>query len=377
MKSLYEKGHPSQEDQKNAFAFGRITRVFPSERLCEVKTFMGVGQIDDNHIPKCQWLNGDAHPDGDESTVLPRVGSFCIVFYIDGEPYVYGFFSPLTGDGSAQLGEEKEELNEGDRIILTRGGNKIILRTHGEIQVQSTNTCRTIWFPDRNLINTLCRNYEFRTDGGTVDWLNVDANDNTVFRQEFRDNINRNNVVVDEVGYVEGGALIYRRSIGAGATVGTTSPVWSEEVKPDGEWTRFIRVPDGAEGHRLNVKPDGTTKLEVGGKATVIIDPSGNITITNDGNTSITTKGSTTIKSDGPNTIDCSEATINASGSVNVKAGGSATVKAGGSATVDASSINLKASGNSIKGGAVPANPINNDPITGLPLTPTGGTELA
>lgn len=329
-KSIYEKGHQTREDQKNAFAFGRITRVFPDERLCEVKTFMGVGQTDDNHIPKCQWLNSDAHPDGDESTVLPRVGSYGIVFYIDSEPFVFGFFSPLTGTGSAQLGDGKEELNEGDRIMITRGGNKVILRAHGEIQIESTNTCRTIYFPDRNLINTLCRNYEFRTDGGTIDWQNIDANNNTLFRQEFRDNINRANLVVEEVGYIDGGEFIHRRVLGAGSPAGVSEPVWSEELKTSGEWTRFIRSPGAEFGSKINVTPDGTTTLEVGGKATVIVSPSGDISLDTRGKVSMQVDGKLSVQVGGDvSAVSGGKMSLEGSGGKAVLSGGKVALGAG------------------------------------------------
>jgi len=158
--SIYESGNSARKSREEGLAFGRVTRVYEQERLCEVKTFFGSGVKNDNHIPKCQWLSADSSPDGDESGGLPRINSYCVVAFIGGEPIVLGFFSPLTTEGSAAVGENREDLNEGDKIFKTVAGNKIILRTGGTIEIESARNCRTIYFPDNALINELCRNFE-------------------------------------------------------------------------------------------------------------------------------------------------------------------------------------------------------------------------
>lgn len=375
--SIYEK-----QRRSDGIAMGRITRVFPETRLCEVKTFLGSGDTDDNHIPDCEWINLDAHPDGDESGVIPRAGAFGLVFFVSGEPFIFGFFNPLTGTGSAETGTEKEPLNEGDRVLKTIGGNRIIMRAHGEIQIESTKTCRTIYFPDRNIINTLCRNYEFRTDGGTIDWVNLDDNANhTFFRKEYRDAISRDNVIVVENGFIDSGEFISRTEIGIGsANGGTEAPIWTRTIKPDGETVLFIRASGAAAGHKTTIKPSGETEVNIADKTTLKILPTGETTldvgpgkatinIKPDGTVSMDFKGSTTIKS-------TKDMTLDTSANLNAKVGGNLDAKITGLATIDCAKATVKAISNVVKGGAVTDNALNNDPITGIPLQGVGGVDL-
>ena len=98
--SAYENPNKWRQQRQEGIALGRITRVFRDRRMCEVKTFMGAGDKDDNHIPYAQWLNLDAHPDGDESTIVPREGSYCVVFFIAGEPFISFAFVSHGKSGS-------------------------------------------------------------------------------------------------------------------------------------------------------------------------------------------------------------------------------------------------------------------------------------
>jgi hypothetical protein len=329
--SIYEKGNQTRENSSQGICFGRITRVYPETRTCEIKTFFGRGSTDDNHIPHCQWINLDAHPDGDESTVIPRINSYGLVFYIAGEPFVFGMFSPLNGTGSAQIGDVKEPLNEGDRILKTIGQNKVILRAHGEIQIESTQTCRTIYFPDFHLINTLCRNYEFRTDGGTIDWKN-DGADNTLCRTEYRDTLQRANVIIEEKGLVDG-SIISRIEIGIGGDDGAENITYTQFIRNTGEYDRFIRAPNASSGHHLNILPNGRTELNIAdkttctieptgetnlsvnkGKAIINISPSGKITITADADVDVHTKANFKVKADADVTMEGSGGKMKLSG---------------------------------------------------------------
>lgn len=65
---------------------------------------------------------------------------------------------------------------------------------------------------------------------------------------------------------------------------------------------------------------------------------------------------------------------ITTAGAANITSTGDATVKTDGNATIDAAAISLKSALNIVPGGVVVAeNAANNDPITGVPLTPVGG----
>lgn len=371
--SIYEKQSLTRRSQNYGMSFGRITQVFPEERLCEVKTFMGQGLQDDNAIPKCQWISMDAHPDGDESTSIPRVNSYGLVFFIDGQPFIFGFFSPLTGTGSASIQTgDKEEINEGDKVIKTVGKNKIILRAHGEVEVHSTDVCRTIYFPDKNIINTLCRNYELRADGGSHDWINIEDSGNTISSLEYRTDIKRTNVIIEERGYVTE-EVISRTVIGAGTADGVDQPVWSRTILRTGETEHFIRAPGATSGHKLTITPDGATKLDVAGKTTVDIKASGETTIdVGPGKATVTISpaGAITVTAEG-------QATVTAKAGITMTTDGDLTATAKGNATIDCAKATIKAKSNALKGGAVAAHAANNDPITGIPLQPVGGVEFA
>lgn len=377
MKSLYEKDHPHRQQNKNAICFGRITQVYPEERMVEVKTFGGTGVVDDNHIPKCQWINMDGNPDGDESTSLPRTNSYGLVFFIDGTPFIFGFFSPLTGTGSAQLGEAKEEVNEGDKVLKTIGGNRIVMRAHGEIEIQATGTCRTIYFPDKNIINTLCRNYEFRTDGGTVDWVNL-GNRKTLYRRELRDSLSRTNVIIEERGSVDG-TIISRTTLGTGDTGGVSNPVYTKTLRNTGAVELFIRQAGAQSGHKLNIEPSGATTLDVAGKSKVSIEADGTtkldvgpgkatLIISPDGKISIDSKADVSVKATGKVGID-------AGGDLTAKTAGKANIEASGKATIKADGIDLDGGGGANGGVLVFPNAISD--FTGLPIQAASSTVKA
>ena len=377
--SLYEQKNKTRLQTNTGIAFGRITRVYPEDRMCEVKTFAGTGIQDDNSIPKCQWINMDNHPDGDESTVIPRVNSYGLIFWVDSQPFIFGFFSPLNENGTANiLTEDKEELNEGDRIIKTVGKNKIILRAHGEIEVHGTDTCRTVWFPDRHIINTLCRNYEFRTDGGTIDWINIEDSGDTICATEYRDDVKRTNVIIEEKGSVDG-EIISRTNIGIGASNGGVgNPVWTRTIKNTGETELFIRAPGAANGHKCTITPDGTTKIEIGGKTTATINASGETTldvgngkaiinITPAGVISITTKGNVELTTS-------AELKATSKGKTSFDVGGDFEVIAKGKGKFKAKNIELDGGGTLE---SVLTTPNTVSQFTGLPLSPGSSTVKA
>lgn len=302
MKSILEKGNRFKDDVASGICYGRITKVYPEERMCEVKVFGRPGMQSDTSIPKCQWISADANPDGDESSTIPRINSYGLVAYVDGEAFILGFFRPLNAKGTANVAGDQEELNEGDKVIKTVGKNKIILRASGEIQVESTRTCRTIWFPERHLLNVLCRNYEFRTDGGTVDWTHIDENSettDTVKREEVRDNINRSNIVLTETGTVQRGSpTIYRRQFGQGVDGDDiTAVVHTTEIKNTGETDIFVRAPNQEEGFKANIKPSSETTVNIAGKVKLNIQPTGetDLNVNDKANIHISPSGETLI----------------------------------------------------------------------------------
>lgn len=357
--SLYEKGNSNRAGNENGFAFGRITKVYPEERLCEVKTFMGSGSMDDNHIPKCQWISMDANPEGDESTSIPRINSFGLVFYVQGEPFIFGFFSPLTGTGSAQVGDGKEELNEGDKTLKTVGGNAIIMRSGGIIEIRASDTCHRIYFPDEKTIRDLCRNYEFVADGGTVDWKTKNGGNDTLFKKEYRANVNRENIIIEERGTV-GGDIISRTLIGAGDGTTVSQPVWSRTIKKDGETETFIREAGASTGYKRTVKPDGSAQTDFNGKATV--------TTGNDGTISIDI---------GPGKITIN---LDAAGAITLESTGDISAKTAGTFTVEGKLGKIKTKDVELGDGTlekVLTTPATKSHFSGLPLQPGSSTVKA
>jgi hypothetical protein len=340
--SLLEKANVVRQERDAGISFGRISEVFPDKRLCKVKTFMGKGNQNDNSL-LCQWINIDAHPSGDESTCIPRKNSYGLVFFVAGEPFIFGFFSPLTGTGSASIDtKSKEVLNEGDRILKTVGGNKIIWRAHGEIEIQSTDTCKTVYFPDQSIINSLCRRYEFRTDGGTIDWISDDLTKTTLCVTEYRDTILRTNVIIEEKGNVDT-TTISRTTIGPVIGGDIAIPVWKQTISKLGEtkldiglgWNLVVK-PTGATTlevgkglSTIGIQPTGETKIEVGkGLATITISPSGSIKIESKSDVSVDAVSGIKVSTKG-------KAAIDAMGGVEVSTKGNAKFDVLGNFTVE------------------------------------------
>lgn len=282
-KTPFENSSEYKQDRNNVLIFGRVTAVFPEKRMVEVKTYGQAGPTNDNHIANCQWLSADAHYEGDESSPIPRVDAYCLLAIIDSTPMILGFFKPLSEAGDASTGKDLEEVNEGDKVFKTVAGNKVILRASGEIQIESTAGCRTTWFPQDDLINELCQNYEFRCDGGTEDWLNIDKKRKyTYLRKEIRDTTTRNNIILEEGGTVdeENLDIIYQKRIGQGDDFGDImSVVHTTTIKNTGETDILIATADNKVGYKMNIKPAGDVSLDVAGKAKITIASSGDTVI--------------------------------------------------------------------------------------------------
>lgn len=329
-KSPLENNSEYKQETNNVITWGRVTAVFPEKRMVEVKTYGQNSKVNDLHIANCQWLSADAHFEGDESSPIPRVNAYCLVAFVDSTPIILGFFKPLSETGDASTGKDLEEVNEGDKVFKTVAGNKIILRASGEIQIESTAGCRTVWFPQDDLINTLCQNYEFRADGGTVDWLNTDKkNKYTYLRKEIRDTTIRTNIILEESGTVDEDDLsvIYKRRFGKGDEFGDIEAVvHTTTVKNTGETDILIATADNEVGYKMNIKPAGDTTLNIGDKAKLSIASSGATSYDVNG------KAKVTIAPSGDTVIDVgpgkSTIKISASGNIEIIATTKVRVKA-------------------------------------------------
>lgn len=341
--SIWESGHPNRKSRLEGITFGRITRVYASEGFCEVKTFGSSGSKGDNHIPRCQWLNLDSKDDA-KSAVVPQEDSFCLVFFIDGEPFVYGFFDPLAegGEGSVTEDELKLKLQPGDRLMRTFAKNYILMRTTGVLEFVSTAGNFINMFPTgqgilKDLLRIQNKNFEFTTNGGVTFWREKNRRKDTLFFSEHRDNLSRANIIAEFKGEVDGG-FIHKIDYGPTNEEKTLAvvpqPVKTHTVKKDGETASHIR-PGGedSKGNKItrkpsgeidiqindhtniNVAPDGTTKMNIAnGKVAIEISSSGKIDIKAEADVSLENKGKLDISADGKATISANMIDLDGTG---------------------------------------------------------------
>jgi len=390
-KTIYEQDHPARRANSSAIAFGRITAVDPVARLCTVKTFFATHpSVNDLHIPACQWLNMDCNPAGDETTSVPRAGSIGMVIFVQGEPFIFGYFKGLNAQGQAVTGEEVTNLTEGDKVISTVGGNYITIKASGAIIIQSKQTLRTLYFPTGSLLSDLCRNYEMYGDGGFVTWKS-NLDDNTVlFSATYRQNLANTAQVLEQNGTVDGttirqiaigpstdsGIFVYEQTIDVDGTVVTNvGPpgvvAYTSTINPDGSFS----VANGA-GQALNCAVDAT------GAANIAFGPLVSLSIKTTGDISLMTPGA--------------QLSISASGDVQLKALGSASLQFGDDVEIDifgdckilsfgaitlSGSTGIKLDGLGASGAGamfgVLTFPNVIDPLTGTPLGPGSTTVMA
>ena len=295
---------------------GRVYNIDEDSRLCQVRTIgasaYGTDDLDLQFV-KCQHFAW--HAEGDFATVLPRIGTYVIISFVNSEPIITGVY-PLSNTEGAGGRDNQQNLQAGDFGWQAVAGNSFIIRAAGTIEITCTNGCRTWWLPTNDTITTLCQNFELDPAGGYLHWTVDPKTADTVFDLKFFDN-----AAVANVGRLQLGT-------------GSTGSFVSLEVGPPDE-----NLNISEDTFSLQIQPDGTTALNIGnGNAILNITPDG--------------KASLTTASD-----------------VNVTAGGDANVTASGNATVKATEIVLNSKGSGITTfnghmGVV-------DTITGLPVKPS------
>jgi hypothetical protein len=251
MTSIYEQSGGRNRLLSSGLALGRITAVDPAKRFCTVKTFFGEPGLIDLSLKKVQWLSTDANPEGDESTSIPRVGSTGLVFFVAGHPFIWGYFKAVDRVKGAVTGKEPSDLNEGDKVISTVGGNRIVVKASGVIEVHSKETLKTIYYPKDGLLSDICQAYQHKSDGGTISWKIIDRANNTLCKKEYRKDLARTSIVFEETGYVSA-TVTKRVSIGPGVPgiEGVVVPVYKMEQDVTGKTT----VEIGLAGTGLNVE---------------------------------------------------------------------------------------------------------------------------
>jgi hypothetical protein len=241
--SLYESGDRGGFLSQSGIALGRITEVDSDKRLCTVKTFLGPEHLNNKSITKVQWLYTDANPEGDEMGAIPREGSTGLVFFVHGMTFIGLFFKGVDAGKGAVTGGEAANLIPGDKIISTVGKNKIIVRASGVIEVFSTNTLRTIYFPKGGILANICEAYNFAADGGYIDWKVVNKLNETLFQTEHRRDVARTSIIVEERGRVDA-TTIHRFRMGPGipGVRGVKIPLYEETIDILGNKKRSLGI---------------------------------------------------------------------------------------------------------------------------------------
>lgn len=217
-KSIYESGNARRQEIANGICLGRITYVDIDTRQCTVKTFFGPKELLDKNLLRVQWVCVDGNADGDESGGIPREGAIGLVFFIEGEPFIFGFIKPLNGRKGAVTGKESvSRLVRGDKIISTKSGNHIVVRNNGTIEIVSEEVLKTVYIPTDGRIIEICQNFNFKNGGGYINWESTGRAvlGQQLFTQEFRKDLARSFIVVEERGQVSA-STIYKTSIGPG-----------------------------------------------------------------------------------------------------------------------------------------------------------------
>ena len=256
---MEQNGSSKNPYSSSGIALGRITAVNPQKRYCEVKTFFGEPGLVDRHLAQVQWLSTDASPEGDESTSVPRVGSTGLIFFVEGQAFMWGFFKAEDPDKGAVTGEEPEGVTEGDKVIATVGGNRVVVKSNGSIVIRAKDTLRTIYFPKTSLLAHLCSIYELSAAGGTQKWERDDAGQ-TVHKEEYRRDILRSFVLQEEKGNV-GGTTIKKTVVGAPipGSPSVNIPTYTYELDVTGK--EFVSYGVLETGINIEVDPLGGYKL--------------------------------------------------------------------------------------------------------------------
>jgi hypothetical protein len=383
---------------------GRITNVNAETRTCTIKTYGSSQQTNNGIFYNVQWLALYSSNEGQEISFVPEINAQALILFEGTQPYIIGFFHPITSDVTVSVPDpelegvepkgasaafNKERINPGDFILRTAGNCRIVMRRGGEIELEATKLCRRTYFPTRNLINELSQNYEFRTDGGTIDWVHPDPqSENTYFRQEWRDNVSRDNIIIDERGTIEADSnLIHRFQIGPTPEENADAPppfepviiretfntgqtrfrvnntLYDEEIKETGEYIKGVNgylyyqniKPTGEVIENVNnnfqhrILPSGEMFLDIGieeakeenivpaggnAKFKMNIKPSGDTTV------EINEKIKMSMQASGQVVLDCGPG----NSTITVDPSGAITLKTNNAVTCETNTVDLKAS---------------------------------
>jgi hypothetical protein len=229
--SILETSQDGAALNQDGIALARITYVDKDKRLCSVKTFAGPRHLDNLTKTNVPWLYTDTNPEGDEMGAIPREGSMCFLFCVGGQYYVGMFFKPNSDKLGSVTGNEQTDLLPGDKIISTIGGARVVVRANAVVELFSTDTLRTIYFPRGGILSTLCEAYQFKGDGGYITWKSINRLNETLYQQEYRRDVLRTSILVEERGAVDATTL-HRVRVGPGipGVQGVDIPLFEQTI---------------------------------------------------------------------------------------------------------------------------------------------------
>lgn len=339
---------------------GQVVAVDAPGRRLRCKTIgINAHGMDDLDLYNVRILHGLWHAEGDDEVRIPRTKSYGVILFVGTEPIWLGSL-PLDISSGEPEREKSLDLNPGDYGVQTVAGNKVIVRTGGTLEVQSTQQCRTFWIPSQNLMTSVCQNFELEAAGGTLKWtLDKETEDTTLtlnawnsltpthkLRLQVGKVDDSDDLLVDvatgpvddklelasrafQVQIKNNGSMFVqfgdKKAIltidsETGNTTFTTEGTLTGTVKKD-------VILDVSENVKVSVKKDVTMSVDGSVSATVKKDFTANV----DGKASIISKGAATVQTD-------ADAKVDAKGSVNIKSGGAAEISAGGSVNIKGSS---------------------------------------
>lgn len=320
--TLYEKNHRHRQEQAFGIALGKIISVDAVNRVCTIATMMGHGSMNDQVVNRVQWLNADANPDGDESGSIPRKGSMGLVFFVNGEAFIWGYFRPQGKGGTAKQGAESPNLVEGDKVISTKAGNRITIKRSGLVELYSKDTLQRLMFPMGSKIVDLCRHYKLKADGGTIEWTPANKITGTLsYNAEFANSVLRAFVIYEQKGFVSS-SIISKVTVGAAfpGVPGTKIPTYTHTIGISGQVTTTVSppLPEGSpSGFKSVMSPDGSLEIlaGIGQTFTCKVDTLGalSLSVNKISEATISAKGDIALKN------KIGEATISATGEVAIK----------------------------------------------------------
>jgi hypothetical protein len=314
------------------FCLGRVYSVDAASGTARIRTLGNRrDSTDDRDLTNAKLLCLSWHGEGDYGIVIPRIGAYVIVGFLNSEAIILGSY-PLSNTEGGGGRDNHEALLAGDFCYTSVSGSKLIIRAAGTVEVESTAGCRTWYLPTEDTISTLCQNYELDTAGGYAYW-NVDKDSGaTVFQMKAYESSTPTHAVDIQYGGTDTGAMI---SLQVGAV------------------DENLDIPTPALD--IQVQSDGSTTVNVGpGKVTITIGASGTLSIMTESNALFDVGGDASFSVSG-------DATIDATGNCNIAAGGNAVIKG--------NQIQL----NGASSGITTANSHLNviDLITGTPVQPS------